>query len=413
MNTQTKLIEQILNEILSKKNLIYEAEALMAPVPMSANAKSNFGQKRSYEIHPGMDIGCVVGTKVSAMSDGKVETANFNFNRLCGATIDIMYDNGFWSRFCHLSKIDVTQGQRVVQGQVVGLSGGIENAPGAGNSKGPHLHVTLTKGGVSGQKLNPVDYINKSNAPVQGTTQTTSGTTMTNPLSPNEIDPDTRYYKPKEIDPDTRYYQPNSVQNESYSLISEEKIYGSFGNGASTSSNGYTVTIPKDKNPKIKSPVDGVIRKKNSSYGCKNQIDIVHEVNGEEFYLEYCGLKSTKDSGDVFKSEIIGQIGDDDIRVTLYNSSKERVPIGYYKEKESSGKKNSFKSKKNSFKSKKIEIDKSYYPAKGTDVDTRYFTTRNIDPDEVYSFKGISKDNSMREDYRIQKNITKIRKLLK
>lgn len=260
---------------------------------------------------------------------------------------------------------------------------------------------------------NHFNHLHVSNRTGASGASAASGTTTTNQLGPKEINPDTLYYKPKEIDPDTLYYPPASAQNESYSLISEEKIYGSFGNGASTSSNGYNVIIPKDKNPKIKSPVDGVIRKKNSSYGCKNQIDIVHEVNGEEFYLEYCGLKSTKDSGDVFKSEIIGQIGDDDVRVTLYNSSKERVPIGYYKEKESSGKKNSSKSKKNSYKSKKIEIDKNYYPSKDVDVDTRYLTTRNIDPDEKGSFKGITKNNSMREDYRIQKNISKIRKLLK
>lgn len=133
--------------------------SILAPVPIKPGLKSNFGQKRSYENHPGVDIPVPVGTPVLSPMDGVVKLADFNKNRLCGATIDIDYKNGFTSRFCHMSRIDVQEGDVVKQGQTVGLSGGKVGAPGAGNSQGPHLHFTLKK---DGKLVDALEYINKT-----------------------------------------------------------------------------------------------------------------------------------------------------------------------------------------------------------------------------------------------------------
>ena len=140
------------------KKIVSEV-TILAPVPIKSSQKSNFGQKRSYEIHPGVDLPVPVGTEVLAPMDGVVKLADFNFNRLCGATIDIDYGNGFSSRFCHMSRIDVSEGDEVSQGQVVGLSGGKQGALGSGNSQGPHLHFTLKK---NGDNVDPLSYINKT-----------------------------------------------------------------------------------------------------------------------------------------------------------------------------------------------------------------------------------------------------------
>ena len=85
----------------------------MNPVGAS-NVSSPFGEKRKYETHPGVDIPVPSGTSIKAPLDGVVKTANINHNRMCGGTIDIDYGNGFWSRFCHCSKIDVKEGDIVV-----------------------------------------------------------------------------------------------------------------------------------------------------------------------------------------------------------------------------------------------------------------------------------------------------------
>jgi murein DD-endopeptidase MepM/ murein hydrolase activator NlpD len=137
---------------------------ILSPVPVSTSQKSNFGQERTYETHPGADFTVPVGTEVKSIMDGVVQVADFNFNSSCGATIDIDYKNGFWSRFCHLSKIDVKKGDNVKQGQVIGLSGGKVGAPGAGNSTGPHLHLTLKK---DGENVDPFQFINKTGLPSQ------------------------------------------------------------------------------------------------------------------------------------------------------------------------------------------------------------------------------------------------------
>ena len=137
---------------------IISETSILEPVPFPSKLKSNFGEKRQYETHPGMDIPTPVGTKVIAPMDGEVVVADFNFNPLCGATIDIDYKNGFWSRFCHLSRIDVKQGDEVKQGQVVGLSSGKVGEPGAGKTTGPHLHFALKK---NGDLVDPIEYVNK------------------------------------------------------------------------------------------------------------------------------------------------------------------------------------------------------------------------------------------------------------
>jgi hypothetical protein len=278
------------------------------------------------------------------------------------------------------------------------------------NSERGNDKAVLWQTGVGGNHYNHLHVSNTTDSTTNsstGNTTTNNTTSDTTSLAPQQIDPNQAYYKANLIDPNQTYYQ-SSVQREHYNIISEEKIYGSFGNGVS--SDGYTLVIPKDKNSKIKSPIDGVIKKQGFSYDCKNKINIEHEINSKKFYLEYCGLKKTKDSGNVFKSEMIGETGDDDITVTLYNSSKERVRIDYYKEKESSDdyKKSSSGGKKSSYKRKPI-IDPNtvYYPSNVIDPDAKYYSSREIDPNKVYY------PASFKEGYKIQKNIDKIRKLLK
>lgn len=402
MNNQINFIEKVLNEILSNKELIFEAESMMAPVPIPSGFKSNFGEVRGNEEHQGMDIPCKVGTSVSAISDGTVQTADSNLNDKCGGTVDILYNNGFWTRYCHLSKINVKVGQKVKQGEIVALSGGQPGSLGAGKTDGPHLHITLSKGGINSPKLNPIDYINKTNSPIQGAT---SGTTS--PNTPKTIDPNERYYQPDLKDPNAKYYQPN-VQTEEHKILSEEKVYGSFGNNVQYSY--YNLTIPKDSNTKIKSPVDGKIKKRGFSYGCKNQIDIFHDIDGETFYLEYCGMKKVISSGDVYKGSYIGETGDDNVQVQLYNSSNERVPIEYYKNKKSDGKTQSGNKKREI-----IDPNEVYYSPDIKDVNTRFYAPKEVDPNAIYyKPKDIQNErSSFREEFRIQKNITKIRKLLK
>jgi murein DD-endopeptidase MepM/ murein hydrolase activator NlpD len=74
-----------------------------------------------------------------------------------GKNVRISHPDGTTSYYLHLSRIDVTAGQSVAQGQVIGLSGS------TGRSTGPHLHFSIAN--ASGVLVDPETVI-------QGTTQT-------------------------------------------------------------------------------------------------------------------------------------------------------------------------------------------------------------------------------------------------
>lgn len=135
---------------------LFEA-TIQPPIDGSLVVTSQFGVQRPDEIHPGVDLRAKSGTPVKAIMDGEV--VNVTPNKKCGGTIDIDYKNGYWSRYCHIKKVEVSKGQIVKQGQIVGLSGGASDDPGKGNSGAAHLHFTLK---LNGKHVNPMNYINKA-----------------------------------------------------------------------------------------------------------------------------------------------------------------------------------------------------------------------------------------------------------
>jgi murein DD-endopeptidase MepM/ murein hydrolase activator NlpD len=72
--------------------------------------------------HYGVDIAGPVGTPVAAPADGIITLAHPDMY-FSGATLIIDHGHGLSSTFLHLEKIEVTEGQRVRQGEVVALMG--------------------------------------------------------------------------------------------------------------------------------------------------------------------------------------------------------------------------------------------------------------------------------------------------
>jgi murein DD-endopeptidase MepM/ murein hydrolase activator NlpD len=54
-----------------------------------------------------------------------------------GLMIEVSHENGFTTRYAHLSKILVTRGQKVKRGEIIGLVGN------TGHSTGSHLHYEV------------------------------------------------------------------------------------------------------------------------------------------------------------------------------------------------------------------------------------------------------------------------------
>jgi murein DD-endopeptidase MepM/ murein hydrolase activator NlpD len=97
-----------------------------------------------WKMHTGVDYGAPVGTPVYAISNGTVTFQGWG--DAYGLYVCIRHENGYESRYSHLSKILVKTGQKVKQRQTVGLVGS------TGRSTGPHLFFEII---ANGKHLDP------------------------------------------------------------------------------------------------------------------------------------------------------------------------------------------------------------------------------------------------------------------
>lgn len=121
--------------------------------PVAARIISGFG----YRIHPifrvrrfhlGIDLAAPYGTLVKAADGGQVIQAGY-FGGY-GNSVMLYHGGGFATWYAHLSSINVSIGQFVQRGQVIGLVGS------TGWSTGPHLHFEVR---INGAPQNPRAYL--------------------------------------------------------------------------------------------------------------------------------------------------------------------------------------------------------------------------------------------------------------
>ncbi len=108
------------------------------------------------KFHEGMDFSAAPGTPVYATGNGVVADAGWNSGY--GNSIDINHGYDYLTRYAHLSKILVKQGQEVKRGDLIGLVGN------TGKSTGPHLHYEVR---YKGAPQNPVKYYFQDLTPEQ------------------------------------------------------------------------------------------------------------------------------------------------------------------------------------------------------------------------------------------------------
>ena len=98
--------------------------------------------------HKGIDYAAPTGTPIRTVGDGVVEFAGSQ--RGYGNVIEIKHRDGKSTLFAHLSRIDVSKGQKVEQGNIVGAVGS------TGFSTGPHLHFEFR---VDGEHRDPLTLV--------------------------------------------------------------------------------------------------------------------------------------------------------------------------------------------------------------------------------------------------------------
>ena len=99
--------------------------------------------------HYGVDFHAPEGTEVKAMMDGTVTLVKKDMY-FTGGTIIFDHGHGISTLFMHMKDINVTKGQKVKQGQVVGTLGK------TGRATGPHLDIRLNWFDV---KLDPMTIL--------------------------------------------------------------------------------------------------------------------------------------------------------------------------------------------------------------------------------------------------------------
>lgn len=101
------------------------------------------------ELHRGVDWACPIGTTARAARAGVVIHAGWANSY--GYCVYIDHGDGVVTRYAHLSKVLVSSGQYVSQGDKIGLTGN------TGRSTGPHIHFEIC---INGSPVNPLSYLN-------------------------------------------------------------------------------------------------------------------------------------------------------------------------------------------------------------------------------------------------------------
>lgn len=127
------------------------------PLPGTYRISSSFGRRADpisgrIAYHEGVDFACHVGNPVYATADGVVESVRrerFGY----GNSVVVDHGFGYKTRYAHLDRITVMEGDAVRRGESVGTSGN------SGKSTGPHLHYEVI---YRGRHVNPYNYYDLS-----------------------------------------------------------------------------------------------------------------------------------------------------------------------------------------------------------------------------------------------------------
>ncbi|RUW44526.1 M23 family metallopeptidase [bacterium M00.F.Ca.ET.141.01.1.1] len=99
-------------------------------------------------LHSGMDFRAPIGMAARVTAPGVVTKAGWNGGY--GRMVEIDHGNGFATRYGHLSEIDVTVGEKVDAGAIIGKTGS------SGRSTGPHLHYEVRH---NGEAIDPLRFL--------------------------------------------------------------------------------------------------------------------------------------------------------------------------------------------------------------------------------------------------------------
>lgn len=119
----------------------------------SARVSSHFGPRvdpfvKRLAMHTGMDFKAPYGSRVYTTAPGTVVHAGRKGGY--GKLVEVRHANGYVTRYAHLSRLQVAEGDHVVAGDIIG------NVGSTGRSTGPHLHYEIR---IGDEPVDPAAFV--------------------------------------------------------------------------------------------------------------------------------------------------------------------------------------------------------------------------------------------------------------
>lgn len=147
-NDSKKETELQVNDISNEEYII--------PLKDSYTIANHFGVKNNYLVHNnnnmthyGIDLATTDGEDILAVKSGTVVLSAYKGSY--GNLVIIEHEDGYKTYYTHCSRLNVNQGEKVNQGDVIAQVGS------TGNSTGPHLHFEIRD--ENNTTLDPEKYI--------------------------------------------------------------------------------------------------------------------------------------------------------------------------------------------------------------------------------------------------------------
>lgn len=146
-----------INQMLDRKIAIWAAKPAIQPLSNKdlTYLHTTYGSRMHPILgfirgHKGLDFSADIGTPVYATGDGRVKNAYYSESFGNVIFIDHLY--GYETRYAHLSRFNVKNGQQVKRGEVIGYVGN------TGLSGGPHLHYEVL---YQDEHVNPINFFQR------------------------------------------------------------------------------------------------------------------------------------------------------------------------------------------------------------------------------------------------------------
>ena len=151
-------LQESLNQLNANVDRLQDLQGLIVRLPLDAPVK-NFEINSSFGVrsdpftgqtsqHLGLDLGAPYKASVVSPGEGKVVHAGWDGSY--GRMVEIDHGMGLLTRYGHMARIKVQEGDKVERGTVLGQIGC------SGRCTGPHVHYEVIS---NGQHVNPLKFM--------------------------------------------------------------------------------------------------------------------------------------------------------------------------------------------------------------------------------------------------------------